>query len=126
MQRVAAISPDVIALANMSRVVARRLSTPVSAGSGLQAAINAVAAGGVLELGDGTFTGSYSSFSSFYINKTITIRAQIAGQAVLDGGGSRRVFEIQAGRVVLEGLNITKGSAPDVSASPAHFSAPLK
>ena len=124
-QSTAASSPDVIAFANTSRAVARRLSTVVSAGSDLQAAIDGVSADGVLELGSGTFTGSYDSDISFYINKDITIRAQIAGQAVLDGGGSRRVFEIQAGRVVLEGLNIKNGRHPRVSASPALFSAPL-
>ena len=44
------------------------------------------------------------------INKDITIRAQNAGQAVLDGENARQVIKISSGTVVLEGLKITKGS----------------
>ena len=117
---VAASQPDIIRLTNVSYAVARRLSTSVSAGSGLQAAINELPAGGVLELGSGTFTGSYNSYTSFYIDKDITIRAQTSGQAILDGGGSRRVFFIRAGQVLLEGLDITNGAVSVSRCTRAH------
>ena len=40
----------------------------------------------------------------------ITIRAENAWQAVLDGENSIRVIRIDGGTVALDGLNITKGN----------------
>ena len=91
--------------------VARRLATiNVSPGAGtLQTALDNANAGDTLVLADGTFTGSGSNVLE--INKDITIRAQNAGQAVLDGENARQVIKISSGTVVLEGLKITKGLA---------------
>ena len=89
--------------------VARKLATiNVSPGAGtLQTALDNANAGDTLVLADGTYTGSGSDVLT--ISKDITIRAQNAGQAILDGENTRRVIKINSGTVVLEGLNITKG-----------------
>ena len=85
-------------------------TTTVSPGAGtLQAALDAASAGDILELADGTYTGSGSYV--LQISKDITIRAQNFGRAILDGENARRVIEITGGTVVLEGLGVTKGSA---------------
>ena len=90
--------------------VARKLATiNVSPGAGtLQTALDNANAGDTLVLADGTYTGSGSDVLT--ISKDITIRAQNAGQAILDGENTRRVIKINSGTVVLEGLKITKGS----------------
>ena len=95
-------------LAN-SMHVARRLATiNVSPGAGtVQAALNGASAGDELVLTDGTYTGGGSNVLE--IGKDITIRAQNAGMAVLDGEDVRRVVWITGGTVVLEGLVVTKG-----------------
>ena len=72
----------------------------------LQAALTAASPGDELVLADGTYTGNV-----LVINEDITIRAQNAGQAVLDGQGMRRVLYVGSGTVSLEGLDITKGSS---------------
>ena len=79
----------------------------------LQAALTAASPGDELVLADGTYTGNGGNAGSadnvLVINKDITIRAQNAGQAVLDGQGTRRVLYVWSGTVSLEGLNITNG-----------------
>ena len=78
----------------------------MSPGAGtLQAALDAASAGDILELADGTYTGT----SHLAISKDITIRAQNSGQAILDGENARHVIYITSGTVTLEGLGITKG-----------------
>ena len=91
---------------------ARRLATTtVSPGAGtLQAALDAASAGDILELADGTYTGSAFCQNMLEISKDITIRAQNLGQAVLDGENARGVISITSGTVTLDSLNITKGS----------------
>ena len=94
----------------VSHALRRLATTTVSPGAGtLQTAIDAATAGDVLELADGTYTGSGTDV--LLISKDITIRAKNAGQAVLDGENARRVIQITSGTVVLEGLKITKGMA---------------
>jgi hypothetical protein len=90
--------------------VRRLATTTVSPGAGtLQAALDAASAGDILELADGTYTGSGTNV--LQISKGVTIRAQNYGQAILDGENARRVIEIVGGTVVLEGLGVTKGSS---------------
>ena len=105
--------------------VARRLATiNVSPGAGtLQTALDAASAGDTLVLADGTYTGSGSDVLT--IAKGITIRAQNAGQAILDGETARRVIKITSGTVVLEGLKITRGSVGNVSARLLPFPGPF-
>ena len=62
-------------------------------------------------LSDGVFTGSGADVLT--ISKNITIRALNHGQAVLDGEDARRVIKVMSGTVVLEGINITRGSAQE-------------
>ena len=106
------------------RVTRRLTVTIVQPGDGtLQAAYDAASAGDELVLANGTYTGShgngltYGSYNVLTINKNITIRAQHAGQAVLDGGYTgqssynRRVIYVGGGDVVLDGLVITRGRA---------------
>ena len=82
--------------------------TLVLPGAGtLQSAIDAASAGDVLYLASGTYTSSGQAVAT--INKDITLRAVIAGHAVLDGEDQRRVISISSGMVVLEGLGITRG-----------------
>jgi hypothetical protein len=91
-----------------SRIMRRLTVTLVEPGAGtLQAAYDAASAGDVLELKDGTYTGSDSNVLE--ISKDVTIRAQNAQMAVLDGQDERRVVYITGGTVVLEGLAITRG-----------------
>ena len=71
----------------------------------------------MLVLKDGTYTGSGSNVLE--IAKDITIRAQNAGMAVLDGEDARRVIYITGGTVVLEGLAITKGRVVSVRLVPS-------
>ena len=89
--------------------VTRRLTVIiVQPGAGtLQAALDGVSAGDELVLADGVYTGSGTHVLD--IGKSVTIRAQNAGQAVLDGEDARRVVYITAGPVVLDGLHITRG-----------------
>ena len=80
----------------------------VQPGSGtLQAAVDAASDGDELILEDGTYTGSGSNVLD--IGKSITIRAQNPGQAILDGEEAQGVVSITSGSVELTGLNITKG-----------------
>ena len=90
--------------------VRRLATTTVSPGAGtLQAALDAASAGDILELADGTYTGSGAQV--LQISKDITIRARNYGQAILDGENARRVIKITSSTVVLEGLGVTKGSS---------------
>ena len=91
--------------------VTRRLTViNVQPGAGtLQAAHDAANAGDELVLADGTYTSSGGYV--LQITKSITIRALNPGMAVLDGQNARRVVYITSGTVVLEGLDITGGSA---------------
>ena len=92
----------------VSHALRRLATTTVSPGAGtLQTAIDAATAGDVLELADGTYTGSGDEV--LLISKDITIRAKNVGQAVLDGENARRVIKITSGTVVLEGLKIFGG-----------------
>jgi hypothetical protein len=97
-----------------SRITRRLAVRPVSPGSGtLQAELDAASDGDELVLADGMYTGSGDDVLE--INKDITIRAQNAGQAILDGEDTRRVIKVSSGTVDLEGLSIINGNA-DVSA----------
>ena len=90
----------------------------VTPSDNLQTVLNNANAGDEIVLADGTYTGSGTSASGsnmIYINKAITIRAENPGQVVLDGQNARRVLFIASGTVVLNGLNITRGSAGSVS-----------
>ena len=93
--------------------ITRRLTvTLVEPGAGtLQAAYDAASAGDVLELRDGTYTGSGSGSDVLRIAKGIELRAQNAGMAVIDGEDARRCIRIDSGTVGLWGLNITRGRA---------------
>ena len=97
----------------------RRLAViTVTPSDNLQTVLNNANAGDEIVLADGTYTGSGTSASGsnmIYINKAITIRAENPGQVVLDGQNARRVLFIASGTVVLNGLNITRGSAGSVS-----------
>ena len=89
--------------------------TVVQPGDGtLQAALAAASPDDELVLADGTYT-SYAGAAGgknnvLVINKDITIRAQNAGQAVLNGQGTQRVLYVGSGLVSLEGLDITNGN----------------
>jgi nitrous oxidase accessory protein NosD len=71
----------------------------------LQTALNLANSGDQLVLADGTYTGSGGDVLK--MDKSITIRAQNAGQAVLDGESARRVVDITMGTINIQGLNIT-------------------
>ena len=97
-----------------SRVTRRELSgltvTVVDPGPGaLQTAYDAASEGAVLELRDGTYTGSGDDV--LRIAKGIELRAQNAGMAVIDGQDARRCILIDSGTVVLRDINITGGRA---------------
>ena len=81
----------------------------------MQAALNAAWSGDELLLADGTYTGSGTAVLE--MSKNITVRAMNAGQAILDGEGSRRVINIQGGTILLDGLNITRGLEVGVQVS---------
>ena len=50
------------------------------------------------------------------IDRAVTIKAEVAGTVMLDGQGDRRVVLVSSGGVAeLIGLNITGGSAEEVS-----------
>ena len=72
-------------------------------------------AGDVLELRDGTYTGSgdegHYATDVLRIDRGIELRAQNAGMAVIDGEDARRCIRIDSGTVGLWGLNITRGRA---------------
>lgn len=81
-------------------------------GDNLQDAVNSLAAGHVLVLDDGTYTGTGTAFAGsnlVHINKDITIRALNPGRAILDGENARRLIGVQSGTVVLDGLHLTRG-----------------
>ena len=88
-------------------------ATLVLPGAGtLQSAIDAASAGDVLYLASGTYTSSGQAVVQILpdASKDITLRAVIAGHAVLDGEDQRQVISISSGTVVLEGLGITRGT----------------
>eukprot|EP00966_Prymnesium_polylepis_P171870 3974715-Prymnesium_polylepis.2 len=76
----------------------------------------------LLVLVDGVYYGSSCNSSSFGVNRNVTIRASIMGQAILDGQDARRVLLISSGTVHLEGLVIRNGlaSVSPVPRSTAH------
>ena len=92
--------------------VARRLqTTSVSPGAGtLQAAVDGASSGDALLLADGYYTAGNNTYVLGLIGKDITIQAQNAGQAILDGLSAGRVVHISGGTVTLDGLKITKGN----------------
>ena len=105
-----------------SRVTRRLAVINVQPGAGtLQTALNGASAGDELVLADGSYTGSGTNVLE--VDKSITIRALNAGQAVLDGENARRVVSITTGPVAVQGLNITRGSSGSVSthACPNHL-----
>lgn len=76
----------------------------------LQEALNRAPDGSELVLADGTYRGSGSHLLT--ITKSITIRAEHPGRAVLDGEEARCVVQISKHkhrRVVLDGLKVTRG-----------------
>ena len=77
----------------------------------LQAAVDAISAGGELLLLDGVYTGSGDYVVE--ISKDLSIRALNARQAVLDGQGARRGIHIEKAEAIptvyLMGLHITNG-----------------
>ena len=76
----------------------------------LQEALNRAPDGSELVLADGTYRGSGSHLLT--ITKSITIRAEHPGRAVLDGEEARCVVRIskhKRRRVVLDGLKVTRG-----------------
>jgi predicted outer membrane repeat protein len=83
----------------------------------IQAALDSIAPGDVIELTDGTFTGDGNRDLDF-LGKDVTVRSQTGDPAacVLDGGGSEtdphRVFHFrngETGNALLEGIQITGG-----------------
>ena len=95
----------------------------------LRSILTSAKEGDIFELADGVYTTDGISPERggkivpgdwmFQINKGVTVVAQNAGQAVLDGQNKYRVFNIDtvtnantnAGLTVLDGLNITNGRA---------------
>jgi hypothetical protein len=84
-------------------------------------------AGDEIVFADGTFTPVTADCTNgtsdrsprpcgLAIDKDIILRAQHPGSAVLDGQHARQVLLIIAGTVDVIGLNITRGTAADVSA----------
>ena len=125
-----AAAPLNASMVSTSRVTRRLAVVHLQPGENLQTEVDNANPGDELVLGDGNYTGTGTSQNGdnmLYINKDITIRALNPGQAILDGQNVRRVIDgrrviyIASGNVVLEGLDITRGSATYVRA----FSNPL-
>ena len=108
-------APPLVNASIASRVTRRLAVIDVQPGAGtLQAALNAASDGDELVLANGTYTGSGANVLE--VGKSVTIRALHARGAILDGENARRVVSsITSGTVVLEGLDITRGS-PNVRA----------
>ena len=53
--------------------------------------------------------GRYLLTEMLDIARDVTLRATVAGEAVLDGQNTSRVVYISSGTIVLNGLNITRG-----------------
>jgi hypothetical protein len=111
------LEPNVPSARPTTSRVMRRLSvhtvSPASlqaAGRSLQDFLDEVAsATDEIVLADGDYTGSGTNVLE--VGMSITIRAQNYGMAVIDGENTRRGIYITSGTVVLEGLNVTRGSA---------------
>ena len=111
-----------------SRVTRPLAVTIVSPGRGtLQAALNAASAGDELVLEDGNYTagGDYvldiGSTTCSGSPCDVIIRAQHPGMAVVDGEQARQGIRIDGGTVVVEGVQITRGYTPSVSARYLNF-----
>ena len=74
----------------------------------LQAALTAASSGDEVVLLDGMYTGRGDFVLD--ISKNVTIRAQNARQAVLNGEVSRQVIRILMGTILIDGLTVTNGS----------------
>ena len=104
------VTPPLFNASITSRVTRRLAVINVQPGAGtLQAALNAASDGDELVLADGTYTSSGTNVLE--VGKSVTIRALHARGAILDGENARRVVSITSGTVVLEGLDIARGSA---------------
>lgn len=70
--------------------------------------LNAELAGSADELilEDGTYAGS-----TFSVSRNVTIRAQNTGKAILDGERKREVLTLDAGIIIVEGIDVTRGVA---------------
>ena len=84
----------------------------VTPGEDLDGILGNATEGDVIELSD----GYYPVTATLLISVGMTVRATNAGKAVLDGQGQHRILTISSGRgkVVLDGLSITRGSAETV------------
>ena len=84
----------------------------------LQAAVDSAPSGSELDLVNGTYTATGDNV--LVLNKSITLRAQYPGGAILDGQDARRVIfvdELPTGALVhFEGLRITNGVTNGYSA----------
>ena len=101
--------PDPDSAPPFSRVTRRLTQTIVPPGvDTLQHAFNAAAAGDVLVLQNGNYTGSGSN-GVLTIDKDITIRAEGGTSPIIDGENVRRGILIENGNVVVEGLAIANG-----------------
>jgi hypothetical protein len=81
----------------------------------LQAAINLVSDGGVIELANGTYPAPAGGFSILNIGKSFTIRAASGANVVLDGGGTHNILRFMNSNpspgtsVVFENITFTNG-----------------
>ena len=90
--------------------------------SSLQNAINQISDGGIIELSAGTYYSpvspsgpAYDGFTINNLQKSLTIRAKIGDQVILDGAGQRPIFRninssLQFGKpILLEGITFANG-----------------
>jgi filamentous hemagglutinin family protein len=73
----------------------------------LQNGVDVAASGATVNVASGTFTGTGSQVVR--INKNLTVQGQGAGNTIIDGEQTRRVFDISGNTVNLSGLTITNG-----------------
>lgn len=84
----------------------------------IQAAINSVADGGVIEISPGVYASPPNGWQIANERKGFTVRAAGGGLVILDGGGGRRILRYENGArergklVTFEGITFRNGGGP--------------
>ncbi|HYG64791.1 MAG TPA: right-handed parallel beta-helix repeat-containing protein [Thermoanaerobaculia bacterium] len=105
-----------LALVAMAASASAQSLVRVSPGGDLQAAINSVADGGVIEMAGGTYPSPANGWLIANEGRGFTIRAAQGAQVVLDGGRSRRILRFENGTrnrgrlVTFDGLTFRNGA----------------
>ena len=97
---------DIILLEASSQLTGTATSVNLGIGGHLQNAVDAIATNGTINAAAATYQGSET-----FIDKSLTLRGQGSANTIFDGQGIRRLFNISAGDVTIDGVTVQNGRA---------------